>query len=88
MRQRGVVSDNEWNGRLRWMNSAFERGTIAEIWKTIEVGKWFDPAFLQVDLCLHLHRNQAPAAGSSYLSSISLSTLCFCISSIDPGESG
>jgi hypothetical protein len=61
---------------------------LAEIWKTIEVGKWFDPAFLQVDLCLHLHRNQAPASGSSYLSSISLSTLCFCISAIDPGESG
>ena len=24
MRQRGVVSDNEWNGWLRWMKSAFE----------------------------------------------------------------
>jgi hypothetical protein len=46
MRQRGVVSDNEWNGWLRWMKSAFERGTIAEIWKNnIEVEKWFDPAF-------------------------------------------
>src|SRR5919108_1559193 len=30
MRQRGVVSDNEWNGWLRWLKSAFERGTIAE----------------------------------------------------------
>ena len=27
------------------MKSAFERGTIAEIWKSIEVEKWFDPAF-------------------------------------------
>ena len=27
------------------MKSAFEQGMIAEIWKTIEVGKWFDPAF-------------------------------------------
>ena len=26
MRQRGVVSDNEWNGWLRWMISAFEQG--------------------------------------------------------------
>jgi hypothetical protein len=44
--QRGVVSDNEWNGWLRWMKSAFERGTIAEICKNnIEVEKWFDPAF-------------------------------------------
>jgi hypothetical protein len=24
MRQRGVVSDNEWDGWLRWMKSAFE----------------------------------------------------------------
>jgi hypothetical protein len=45
MRQRGVVSDNEWIGWLRWMKTAFERGTISEIWKNIEVEKWFDPAF-------------------------------------------
>jgi hypothetical protein len=45
MRQRKVVSDNEWTGWLRWMKSAFEQGTIAEIWKNIEVEKWFDPAF-------------------------------------------
>jgi hypothetical protein len=36
MRQRGVVSDNEWNVWLR-MKSAFEQG--------IQVEKWFDPAF-------------------------------------------
>ena len=46
MRQRGVVSDNEWTGWLRWMKSAFRHGTIREIWtKNIEVDKWFDPAF-------------------------------------------
>jgi hypothetical protein len=46
MRQRGVVSDNEWMGWLRWMKSAFRHGTISEIWKNnIEVEKWFDPAF-------------------------------------------
>ena len=45
MRQRKVLSDNEWTGRLRWMKSAFEQGTISEIWKNIEVEKWFDPAF-------------------------------------------
>jgi hypothetical protein len=27
------------------VKSAFERGTIADLWKRIEVGKWFDPAF-------------------------------------------
>jgi hypothetical protein len=46
MRQRGVVSDNEWTGWLRWMKSAFQHGTISEIWKNnVEVEKWFDPAF-------------------------------------------
>jgi hypothetical protein len=43
MRQRGEVSENEWIGWLRWMKAAFERGTINEIWKNIEVEKWFDP---------------------------------------------
>ena len=27
------------------MKSAFEQGTIAEIWITIDAGKWSDPAF-------------------------------------------
>jgi hypothetical protein len=46
LRQRKVLSDNEWTGWLRWMNSAFEQGTIKEIWKgNIEMEKWFDPAF-------------------------------------------
>jgi hypothetical protein len=46
MRQRGVLSDNEWTGWLRWMKSAFTQGTIKEIWKSkIEMEKWFDPAF-------------------------------------------
>ena len=46
MRQRGVVSDNEWTGWLRWMKSAFRHGTVREIWKNnVEVEKWFDPAF-------------------------------------------
>ncbi|MFL6457670.1 MAG: hypothetical protein ACJ71G_11995, partial [Nitrososphaeraceae archaeon] len=31
MRQRGVVSDNEWTGWTRWMKSAFRHGTIREI---------------------------------------------------------
>ena len=45
MRQRGVVSDNEWTGWLRWMKSAFRHGNIREIWKNNVVEKWFDPAF-------------------------------------------
>lgn len=27
------------------MKGAFEQGTIAEIWKTVDAGKWFDPTF-------------------------------------------
>jgi hypothetical protein len=46
MRKRKLLSDNEWIGWLRWMKSAFEQGTIKEIWKSkIEMEKWFDPAF-------------------------------------------
>jgi hypothetical protein len=46
MRQRKVLSDNEWIGWMRWMRSAFKHGTISDIWKTdIELEKWFDPAF-------------------------------------------
>ena len=46
MRQRNVLSDNEWIGWLRWMRSAFDKGMIKDIWKSkIEMEKWFDPAF-------------------------------------------
>jgi hypothetical protein len=37
--QRGVVNDSEWTGWLRYMKSAIEQGTIAEIWKTVDAGK-------------------------------------------------
>ena len=46
MRKRKVLSDNEWTGWLRWMKSAFEQGTIKDLWKTnIDMEKWFDPEF-------------------------------------------
>jgi hypothetical protein len=46
MRERNVLSDNEWTGWLRWMKSAFDQGLIKDIWKSkIEMEKWFDPAF-------------------------------------------
>jgi hypothetical protein len=46
MRQRKVLSDNEWAGWLRWMKTAFKEGAIREYWeKSIEPEKWFDPAF-------------------------------------------
>jgi hypothetical protein len=46
MRQRKVLNDNEWTGWVRWYKSAFKQGTLMDIWqKTIEMEKWFDPAF-------------------------------------------
>jgi hypothetical protein len=46
MRQRKVVSDNEWTGWLRMMRSCFEEGKIREYWESgLELEKWFDPAF-------------------------------------------
>jgi hypothetical protein len=45
IRQRKVVSDNEWIGWLR-MISCFEQGKIREYWEGgLELEKWFDPAF-------------------------------------------
>jgi hypothetical protein len=45
MRQRNVLSDNEWKGWLLWMKGTFERGKIKEYWENVELVKWFDPAF-------------------------------------------
>lgn len=46
MRKRNVLSDNEWTGWLRWMKSAFEQGTIKDLWiSNIDMEKWFDPDF-------------------------------------------
>ena len=46
MRQRKVVSDNEWTGWLRMMRSCFEQGKVREYWESdLELEKWFDPAF-------------------------------------------
>ena len=46
MRQRKVLNDNEWTGWVRWYKSAFKQGALMEIWqRTIEMEKWFDPAF-------------------------------------------
>jgi hypothetical protein len=46
MRQRKVVSDNEWTGWVRVMKSCFERGKIRIYWQSdLELEKWFDPSF-------------------------------------------
>lgn len=44
--QRKVVTDNEWNGWIRWIKSAFGQWTIFDIWKKeIELENWFDAVF-------------------------------------------
>lgn len=46
MHQRKILSNNEWEGWLRWMKSAFTGGEITEYWKNIvHPEKWFDPDF-------------------------------------------
>ena len=61
MRQRKVLSDNEWTGWLRWMKSAFEQGKIKEYWESnLEVEKWFDPAFEEF-----INKELTPAATES-----------------------
>ena len=40
-----VLNDNEWTRWLIYMKGAFEQGTIVKIWKNVDAGKWFDPAF-------------------------------------------
>jgi hypothetical protein len=47
MRQRQVLSDNEWAGWLQWMKTAFAEGEILDYWKKyVQPEKWFDPAFI------------------------------------------
>ena len=60
MRQRKVLSDNEWTGWLRWMKSIFERGKIKEYWEiNLELEKWFDPAFEEF-----INKELTPAAAN------------------------
>ena len=46
MRQRNVLSNNEWEGWLQWIKAAFSQGAISDYWKeSIQPEKWYDPAF-------------------------------------------
>jgi hypothetical protein len=45
MRERKILSENEWNGELKWMKNAFRRGLIRKTWKDDRMEEWFDPAF-------------------------------------------
>lgn len=45
MRERKILSDNEWAGWLQWIKNAFRYGTIGKYWKVYEMETWFDPSF-------------------------------------------
>lgn len=68
MRRRRVLSDNEWNGWLRWMRTAFQDGKISELWqKNIEPEKWFDPdfqEFLDKEIIAKVSSTGAASGGS------------------------
>jgi len=59
MRKRKVLSDNEWADWIRAMKSAFERGTILNIWKTEIEMEWFNPDFREF-----LEKELIPKAGA------------------------
>ena len=45
MRQRKVISNNEWAGWLQWMKNSFRFGNISKIWNDAQMESWFDPSF-------------------------------------------
>ena len=45
MRERKILSENEWSGELKWMKNAFNRGLIAKTWKDDRMEEWFDRSF-------------------------------------------
>jgi hypothetical protein len=45
MRERKIISDNEWIGWLQWMKNDFAQGTIRRDWIDLKMGQWFDPRF-------------------------------------------
>jgi hypothetical protein len=44
-RERKILNDNEWFGRVHWMRNAFKEGTIKEHRKQIQRSECFDSAF-------------------------------------------
>lgn len=45
MRQRGILTDNDWAGWLQWTRNAFRDGRLGKYWKDFEMRAWVDPAF-------------------------------------------
>lgn len=47
MRQRGLLSNNDWSGWLQWTRNAFRDGKLGKFWKEYEMSAWVDPAFVK-----------------------------------------
>jgi hypothetical protein len=45
MRQRGILTDNDWAGWLQWTKNAYQSGRLGRYWKEAEMQAWVDPAF-------------------------------------------
>jgi hypothetical protein len=45
MRERKIISDNEWVGWLQWIKNDFVQGTVRKDWVELNLGQWFDPSF-------------------------------------------
>ncbi len=45
MRERKIISDNEWIGWLQWIRNDFAQGTVRKDWVELNLGQWFDPSF-------------------------------------------
>jgi len=45
MKERNILSENEWEGWLQWTKNAFRQGKLPVYWKEKEMESWFDPSF-------------------------------------------
>lgn len=45
MRQRGILTDNDWAGWLQFTKNAFQFGKLGKYWENAEMHAWVDPAF-------------------------------------------
>ena len=45
MRERKIISDNEWLGWEQWIRNDFTQGTVGRDWVELNLGQWFDPSF-------------------------------------------
>ena len=45
MKERKILSGDEWDGTLLWMKNAFKHGTLQKYWKEMGYEGWFDSSF-------------------------------------------